>query len=794
MQKRRQNLSRAFGEHAHLVLPAAAACVVLASLRALFAPVLNLAGDNAHHLVAEYALSRALAAGDNPFGPLGMDFGQPFLRFYQALFYLSVEAMHFAARLDMRTANNALAALAFALSPFAYLHFLRRLGLGRWAASLGAFLSMLSVAAFGNSFEAYCKAGIVTQALGGLFLPWFLGSFIGMVRGEDRPAKTALLFALACLSHATMAVFAALAGGLYLASARFGPAAWRRLAAFCALGVLATAFWLVPFVSHTAAMRPIPDSIMRGEGVVWFESASRSELAELLLTGRLLDDPPVVHAKQTDPRDKLMDALSLFETVHTRPPVVTALVALGALVALLGFRRTPCRFLLAGLAFSLMLFAGPDDFRFLARVPFSSDIQFFRCTYLVELFAFGLAGLGAERACAALVFFASLARGRARWLAALAVAALVGLALGWCFREMWLLGHAHQRIEGLARMTRMADTAQRALPDRGYPFRTAVATSDQTGVRQAYLARAGFAPLCTHWKGVGPNAVYGLCQGRGEVGTDPELLAALGARYVVGDGRRVERYARAYGRVNPGAADAVIDTGEERFLLPLAAAPLPVVCSPAQWVRLVEAWSRRFGKEALRPDEPWPVRVPPGFLASSGLADAAPAVVYLDPAAIERDRASLTLLAGRKVPILSGAPLPGLPTRVPGRGAHLLDLLPVPDARATDGPSSLAEIRLVRPAAPTAQRYTFDVELLEPALAVLPTEAAPGWAATVDGRPSPVFPTGPDMLGVRLPRGSHRVAFAWRMPGADRAAAWASVLGLALALASLLFRGPLRHP
>ncbi|MDD5309788.1 MAG: hypothetical protein PHU25_20930 [Deltaproteobacteria bacterium] len=775
-------------EHAHLALPAAAACVVLASARALIAPVLNLSGDNAHHLVVEYVLARSLAAGDNPFGPLGMDFGQPFLRFYQALFSLSVEALHFLAGLDLRTANNALAALAFALSPFAYLHFLRKLGLSRWAASLGAFLSMLSVAAFGNSFEAYEKAGILTQALGGLFLPWFLGSFIGMLRGEDRPAKTAILFALACLSHAAMAVFATLSCGLYLASTRVGLAAWKRLVPFAALGVLITAFWLVPFVAHAAAMRPIPDSVMRGEGVAWFKSASRAELAELALTGRLLDDPRVVHADQTDPRDRLMDALSLFETVKTRPPVVTILVGLGVLAALFSFRRAPCRFLLAGLAFSLMLFSGPDDFRFLRFVPFSKDIQFFRCTYLVELFAFGLAGLGAERTIVALASFSSLAPGKARGLARLAVAAIVGLGIAWCVREMWVLGHVHQEIGRLGRMARMADAAQGALPDRGYPFRAAVVTSDQAGVRQAYLAERGFAPLCTHWKAVGPNAVYGLCKARGEVGTDPELLAVLGARFVVGDGRKLARYAQAFERRNPGAADAVLDTGEERFLVPLPAAPVPVVCSAAQWARLAEAWASRFGPTALRAGTPLFMRVLPGGLSSSGLMDAARTVLYLDPSEIERDRASLAALADRGGTIISAAPLPGLRARVPGSGQRLLDLLPAPRQDATDRASSLSEIRFVRPKKLTAQRYAFDIEFLGPLLALLPTEAAPGWTTSLDGRPLPTFPSGPDMLGVRLPAGAHRVVFSWRMPPADRAAAWASVLGLAMALASLLIR------
>jgi hypothetical protein len=84
--KRRTRLKWWIYEHAHFIFPLAASILTLCSTWIILAPVLNRSGDNIYHLLNEFAIAHTIEIGDNPFGPLGMEFGQPVLRFYQALF------------------------------------------------------------------------------------------------------------------------------------------------------------------------------------------------------------------------------------------------------------------------------------------------------------------------------------------------------------------------------------------------------------------------------------------------------------------------------------------------------------------------------------------------------------------------------------------------------------------------------------------------------------------------------------------------------------------------------------
>jgi hypothetical protein len=72
-----------------------------------------------------------------------------------------------------------------------------------------------------------------------------------------------------------------------------------------------------------------------------------------------------------------------------------------------------------------------------------------------------------------------------------------------------------------------------------------------------------------------------------------------------------------------------------------------------------------------------------------------------------------------------------------------------------------------------------------PALLVLNDAFAPGWTATVDGRPSPILATNYLARGVQVPGGPHEVLFRYRAP--LLAAGWAIAVGaLLLVIASAL--------
>ena len=82
----------------------------------------------------------------------------------------------------------------------------------------------------------------------------------------------------------------------------------------------------------------------------------------------------------------------------------------------------------------------------------------------------------------------------------------------------------------------------------------------------------------------------------------------------------------------------------------------------------------------------------------------------------------------------------------------------------------------------SAQRYTFEIDALEDVVAILPTKAVPGWNASLDGVARPVFPAGPDMVGVIVPRGAHDLSFEWRMPDRHVALMIISVTAVVIAL------------
>jgi hypothetical protein len=110
--------------------------------------------------------------------------------------------------------HNALIVLCFAFSPFALAWCYRKMGFNRWVTGLGALLSISSVAGLGSSFESYFNTGVVTQSLGSILVPVFVGSFIHLLETQEGVVRSAVFFSLACISHAAMAIYAFFAGVL----------------------------------------------------------------------------------------------------------------------------------------------------------------------------------------------------------------------------------------------------------------------------------------------------------------------------------------------------------------------------------------------------------------------------------------------------------------------------------------------------------------------------------------------------------------------------------------------------
>lgn len=80
---------------------------------------------------------------------------------------------------------------------------------------------------------------------------------------------------------------------------------------------------------------------------------------------------------------------------------------------------------------------------------------------------------------------------------------------------------------------------------------------------------------------------------------------------------------------------------------------------------------------------------------------------------------------------------------------------------------------------PTADRLEIEVEALHPRLLVFNESFAPGWRATIDGRPTDIRPANILCQGIAVPAGRHRVILSYHPPGLYEGLI-ATLLGLVL--------------
>jgi hypothetical protein len=394
----------------------------------------------------------------------------------------------------------------------------------------------------------------------------------------------------------------------------------------------------------------------------------------------------------------------------------------------------------------------------------------------------------------------------------------VGLGLFWVGTEIRLLGQVHLVIRDPWRLNQMID-ACRNVPDRGYPHRMDVQFPGRRKIYHAWLSVYNFQPYCTHWKGTGPTAAFHLCSGLGSSNRNANLWSLAGIRWHTGKGDRIQGVVKAkdthgdplFERWPNGkdrhkknnAAYEVRDSGREGFLRPLLGKPLPVVCTPAQWIWLAKSWTSRFATKLWDPNLPLAMRVPAGELAESDLLDDAPVVFYFDHSKVRDDLPALKRYSERGGRLVTSASIPSVDAIVAGNRSpwELLpkelrnlrgDRPPELEREEHDPALELAEIRRHDLWGRSRQHFLFDIDALEPLLYVLPMQQMPGWRAELDGEPLPMFSAGPDLIGVSVPAGAHRLAFHWEMPGFDRGTIWASLAGLALVL-GIWFRAAFRR-
>jgi len=777
-----KRLARWSARNPGLALSGLASLTILATTFPLWGTVMNRAGDDIYHLANEMQVAMALERGQNPFGPLDILFGTPILKFYQPLFYLITGSLHALFGIHLVLLHNALTVLAYALSPFALRWSYRALGLSDLAAGLAAFATLGSVAAFGNSYEAYFQAGIVTQSLGAVFFPLFIGSFARLLRERRGLVGAAALFGLTFVSHVIMAVYAVLAGALLFLVGRFPlRRLFWKLAAFSTLCLVLVAFWLVPFLAHQERHRPIPDSVLRTGTTIWFVGLSPGEMNRQLFPGRLLDDAKVLHEDPQGPDDALTDRLNIMGTLTTRVPYVTVLVLLGFLLCLWRLHSLPHRFLATGFVFSLLLLLGPDDVPWLNWIPFSSRIQAFRCVYLMEFFAFGLAGVGLEIvANAGRCWIARRPQPRRRLLHGAGIAICVGaLAFHW-FQIGWLV-HVHIDLRNMAAYELLLDVAREARA--GFPLRTHDHYYRANKKRNAWMAYHRLRSICGHWTGLGPSIIRQVCNRFHSPENSLEIGRRMGVGYyLVGtktDGR-MRKLEEADGK-NPfhllkNGRGHWLNRDRRATFLWAADRTALAVCDDSQWFYLSRGWLTRSSSRG-RNEPPVPVRMPADRRITAELLELMSSVWILSPDRLqEADLEALAAYSASGGALYSVEPLHGVESRpIPARGRSFLDEL--------RGPVNEPQVRFRKIRARLGGPFEYEIEADRLRLVLLPELAASGWHAVLDGEPTSVFAAGPDLVAAIVPEGRHCLRFWWQTPTRELVLILASAAGWACVLA-----------
>ena len=327
--------------------------VVLGAILGGFFDGVPLGDDNSSHYAEISYIAELLRLGETDFWFDQTNLGYPLFLAYQPAPSLVMGAL--TALLEPLVAPMLLFKLSvvivWALMPTAWFWGGRWLGMDRLSALIFGLL-ILSVSdfrTFGLGMTSVTAMGLYTQSYGTLLLPLASGALYRYLF-DDRVGLRAptLLFCTTLLSHAYFGLYLAIAGAVMVFVRRDGLFARAdRLTRVFVLSALITAFWLVPFVHYIEYQGGLP---WRGES----ENGYRVlELARLAATGQLFD--------------------------HGRLPWMSALVALGLLLAWKRRGETLWRFALVLFAVTIALLLGRTTWGVLYDwIPLHTELEVVR--------------------------------------------------------------------------------------------------------------------------------------------------------------------------------------------------------------------------------------------------------------------------------------------------------------------------------------------------------------------------------------------------------------------------------
>lgn len=263
--------------------------------------------------------------------------------------------------------------LLFALFPLSVYAGSRLLGWSRWVAGVAALVTPLLVSVTGYGYESFSYTwlgnGLWSQEWGMFLLPLAWGLSWRAVNGSGQRtyALAALVVGLTIAMHFLTGYFALLSIGVFMIVVWRGllPRIGRAALVFGAAALVAG--WVVVPLITDAAYFNLSEF---NQNTFWLNSWGAPQIVGWLFTGQVFD--------------------------AGRFPVVSLLVALGAVVCVCRFRKDARARALVGLmALSLVLFSGRPTFGFILNLlPGSSDLLLHRYLMGVQLSGVMLAGVG----------------------------------------------------------------------------------------------------------------------------------------------------------------------------------------------------------------------------------------------------------------------------------------------------------------------------------------------------------------------------------------------------------------
>lgn len=571
--------------------------------------------------------------------------------------------------------------LGLAFWPVAVYAGARLFEMNPWAAGFAALCAPLvaSVPGLGYEWGSYVWRGSGTWAqLWGMWaLPFAWGLSWRAVSGRGRLWPAALVVGLTVCVHLLTGYLALLSLGVWVVLVPRDW--WPRLgrAVLVGLGALAVSAWmLVPLLGDAAWTTQ--DEFSRG--TFFYDSFGAPKVLGWLVRGEMFD------------RDRI--------------PVLSALFAVGVVVALVGARRREASRAILGVGtVSLLLFFGrPTLGAVIDLLPGGGDLFLRRYVFGVHLAGLWLMGMGGLAISVGVRrLWHRVREPRRAWVPAVAAAALLVVALvpAWFERS---------RFEGLGARW-IEDQAQADAGDG-----------------------AAFAALVRRTKTEGPGRIYAGLRTMGaasyRIGQVPAFAALL------------DLDADQVGFTRP--TWSVMSGVEHRFAPSRASDP------------------RLFGVRFAILPEGRPA--PAGFteMARSGrhVLWVDRATTYLGVvwtvAGFDADRTNL----GARMDSVLDSSLPGrgmLPT-VGFAGLPAAEPVLRPNQLPEGSPGSVADVV----ADPQGGSFAATVQAGGPAVALLRASFDPRWTASVDGRPVPTQMVAPGFVGVPVSSGSHQVAFVYR--------------------------------